>query len=483
VTGAASESRRVPAERPQLDLRALARSGPVHFIGISGAGMSAIAELLLRSGGRVTGSDLQPGETAAALRALGAEIREGHDAGYVAGAVAVVATAAVPSDHVELAAARALGVPVIKRAQALASLVNRGTVVAVAGTHGKTTTTAMATAILTAAELEPTAFVGGRVGDWGGGLRVGSERLFVVEADEYDRSFLTLEPDVAVVTSIEADHLDVYGSVEEVRAAFATFVDALPAEGLLAACADDSGAAQLALAHTASPTLTYGTSPTARLRALDVRPEARGSRFNVMLDGEPLGALSVAAPGLHNVRNALGAYGAARHVGADFDAAARGLAAFHGVARRFQEIGTVRGITFIDDYAHHPTELAVTLAAARTVFPGRRIVALFQPHLFTRTRDFAAEFGAVLARADAVYVTNVYAARERPIAGVSGASIVDAARAAGARELHYVERLADVPAMLVEGLRAGDVCVAMGAGDIDRIARHTFATLAGDGEP
>jgi UDP-N-acetylmuramate--alanine ligase len=477
MTNASSQRRRTTEAWTRIDLRALARTGPVHFVGIAGAGMSALAELVLRTGGRVSGSDLQPGEVGDELRALGAHVWVGHDASYVADAVAVVATSAVPQDHPELAAARERGLPILKRAQALGVLVNPGTVVAVAGTHGKTTTTAMTTAILSEAGLEPTAFVGGRVGGWGSGLRIGADRIFVVEADEYDRSFLTLEPTVAIVTSVEADHLDIYESMDDVEATFVDFARGLPADGLLAACSDDAGAARLAERHAASPTLTYGTGAAALLRAVDVQAHGRGSRFGVALRDERLGTFEVGAPGLHNVRNALGALAAAMHVGADAAAAQRGLAAFGGVARRFQEIGAAGDVLFIDDYAHHPTEVAATLETARAAYPDRRIVALFQPHLYTRTRDFAGEFGVVLTRADAIWITDVYPAREKPIAGVSGELVARAAEAAGARELHYVANLGEVHDALLAALRPGDVCVAMGAGNIDRIARDIHRSL------
>lgn len=459
-----------------IDLRALARTGPVHFMGIAGAGMSALAELILRSGGEVTGCDTHPGVIGGELRARGARIEQGHDTAHVRDVVAVVATSAVPADHPELEAARLRGVPVLKRAQALAALVNRGTVIAIAGTHGKTTTTAMTTAILSEAALDPTAFVGGRVGEWGSGLRVGSEDLFVVEADEYDRSFFTLMPRIAVVTSIEADHLDVFGTLEGVEDAFRDFLTAVPEDGLVIACADDDGARRIAVDQRA-PVLTYGTSDGARLRAVDLEAAGRATRFRVEEGGRPLGEIAVGAAGEHNVRNALGAFAAARHAGADLGAAQRALSAFRGVARRFEEIGVASDIVFIDDYAHHPTEVQATLVAARGTYGGRRLVAVFQPHLYTRTRDFASAFGGALAVADAVRVTDVYAAREQPIAGVTGELIARAAADAGARDVGYESRLDALADRLITELRPGDVCVAMGAGDIGDIARGVFARV------
>ncbi len=462
-----------------LDLRELARSGPVHFVGISGAGVSALAELVLRSGGRATGCDLRSGPAADALRALGAEIVEGHDPSHVSNAVAVVTTAAVPADHPELAAARARGIPVLKRAEALGALVNRGTVVAIAGTHGKTTTTAMTTAILADAGLDPTGFVGGRVPEWGGGLRPGSDRLFVVEADEYDRSFLTLRPDVAVVTTIEADHLDVYGTFEAVEAAFREFVAPVPDQGLIAACVDDAGAKRLLEEAAGARGVGYGLSPEAELRAVDVEARGRGSRFMLVEHGTPLGEVVLGVPGVHNVRNALGAIAAARHVGADLAAIRRALAEFRGVGRRFEALGEAGGVLFVDDYAHHPTEIEATLAAARSAYPERRLVAVFQPHLYSRTRDFAAEFGRALAGADAVWVADIYPAREAPIPGVTGALVADAARAAGAADVHYHADVAELRDALAASLRSGDLCLTLGAGDIDETGRVVRARLEG----
>jgi UDP-N-acetylmuramate--alanine ligase len=458
-----------------IDLRALARREPVHFAGIGGAGMSALAELVLRSGGRVTGCDAKSGPVTDMLAALGAEIFVGHDAAHVTDVAAVVCTSAMPSDHPELAAARAAGIPVLKRAQALGALVNRGTLLAVAGTHGKTTTTAMTAAILTEASLNPTSFVGGTVGAWGSGLRAGSETLFVVEADEYDRSFFTLRPDVVVLTSVEPDHLDVYGTAEAVDEAFRDFVDLLPEQGLLAACADDQGALRV-LEHRGPGSLGYGTSDTASLRAVEVQSVGRGSRFTVRDRGADLGSVDLGAPGLHNVRNALGALAAARHAGADFASAQRALAAFTGVDRRLQELGTAQGVTVIDDYAHHPTEITASIEGCRAAYPGRPVVAVFQPHLFTRTRDFADAFGHALAGADAVWVTDVYPARETPIPGVTGERVAATARTANAA-VEYVEDLDALADLLVRALRPGDVCLVMGAGDIDRVAHEAILRL------
>jgi UDP-N-acetylmuramate--alanine ligase len=463
------------------DLRALARTGAIHFMGISGAGMSALAELIARDGGIVTGCDTKPGAVAESLRTHGVTVGQGHDPEHVSDAVALVMTSAVRPDHPEIMAARARGIPVLKRAQALGSVVNRGVVVAVCGTHGKTTTTAATTAILDAAHLDPTGIVGGRMPEWGGGLRAGSDEIFVVEADEYDRSFLTLRPTAAVVTNVEADHLDIYGDLAGVESAFVDFLRHVRPDGLIAACCDDEGATRVATrAASTQHVLTYGTSDRADLRAIGIRQDGRAMTFTVMDHGSELGELVLRAPGLHNVRNALGAFAAARHAGATFDDARTALATFSGVSRRFSELGTARGITVIDDYAHHPTEIAATLAAARGTYPDRRIIAAFQPHLYSRTREHAVEFGRALAAADIVMVTDIYAAREQPIEGITGMVVSDAATRAGHANVHYSATLADMGHSIRHEMMPGDVVVAMGAGDIDEMAFELFNDLSID---
>jgi UDP-N-acetylmuramate--alanine ligase len=462
---------------PLLDLRAIAQQGrPVHFVGVCGAGMSALAELVLAAGGRVTGCDTHLNQSAERLRQLGAEIWQGHDPAHVEDAIAVVVTAAVSLDTPELATAKALKIPVIKRAVALGSIVNNGTVIAIAGTHGKTTTTAMTAEILDAAALSPTAFVGGHMPGWHGGLRLGATDLFVVEADEYDRSFLTLRPSVAVVTTLEADHLDIYGSFEGVREAFDAFLALVPRDGLIALCGDDAGARTLAKKHQ-STVVTYGIdSKKARFRAIKVEMRGRGSRFVVTDRNEECGEVSLGVPGLHNVRNALGAMVAAMHVDAPFEAVQTALARFHGVGRRFEELGRVNGITVIDDYAHHPTEINATLAAARGAFAGHRLVAVFQPHLFTRTRDFAKEFAAALSAADVAWVTSIYPAREQPIPGVTSELIIKSAKGINL----FKGDLTELAQALQPVLRSGDVVLFMGAGNIDEAARSLLQQLGGE---
>jgi UDP-N-acetylmuramate--alanine ligase len=460
----------------QADLRTLAQTGTVHFVGICGAGMSTLAEMILHVGGRVSGCDTNLTATATRLRDIGAEIFEGHDPAHVENAVAVVTTAAVGMDSPELVAARAMKIPVFKRAQALGSIVNNGTVIAIAGTHGKTTTTAMTAEILDAAALSPTAFVGGHVPGWNGGLRLGATELFVVEADEYDRSFLTLRPSVAVVTTLEADHLDIYGSFEGVKEAFNSFLDLVPRDGLIAVCADDAGAKALTKRKHNADVVTYAIdNQNARYRATKIEMRGRGCRFVVTDRGEECGEVNLGVPGLHNIRNALGAMVAAMQVEAPFSAVQTAFARFHGVGRRFQELGRPRNIAIIDDYAHHPTEVTATLQAARAAYEGHRIIAVFQPHLYSRTRDFASDFASALAAADEAWVTPIYAAREQPIPGVTSELISGAA----ARIKLYEGDVANLATELQPMLRSGDVILFMGAGNIDSAAHALVAQLEG----
>lgn len=455
--------------------RKLAAQGPVHFMGVGGAGMAPLAELVLRAGGCVSGCDLTEGPAVAGLKAKGMKFHLGHDPSHVVGAAALVVTSAVPADHHEPAAAQAAGVPVLKRAAALGQWVDQGTVVGVAGTHGKTTTTAMATHVLERAGLDPTGVVGGHVPSWGGNLRPGGAQVFVVEADEYDRSFLSLRPQVAVVTNVEADHLDTYGDLKGVRSAFAAFAEQVASDGVVWACADDSGAARVGVA-AGERARSYGLSAGAQLRAVDVRFAGTGSAFAVIEDGKRAGELVVPAPGVHNVRNALAAAGVGRSLGAAWSRIRDALASFPGVERRYQLLGDAAGVTVIDDYAHHPTEVAATLAAARRANPDRRLVAVFQPHLYSRTRDFFEQFGRALGAADAVWVTDVYPAREPPLPGVDGEIVAEAVAGRASRVAYHPE-LATLAPPVARELAPGDVCVVMGAGSIEGAGREILSLL------
>ena len=436
---------------------------PVHFVGIAGAGMSALAELLVRRGATVTGCDNSLAG-AADLKRLGLSLQEGHDPRHVEGARAVVVTSAVPKNHPELERARALGIPVIRRAEALGEAVAGTTLVAVAGTHGKTTTTVLTTEALRAAGLDATGVVGGRVGSWGGNLSEGGEDVFVVEADEYDRSFLALAPTIAVVTNVEADHLDIYRDLEDIRQTFAQFVRGARK---IVLCADDTGANTLDLPLGAE-IFRYGiASPDARVRAARLELSPDSSRYAVEFDDETLGEVRLPVPGRHNVLNSLAAIATGLALGATVESMANGLSRFAGVERRFQRLGETGGIAIVDDYAHNPTKVRAALETARVAFPGRRLIAAFQPHLFTRTRDFAREFGESLSVADVVLLTEIYPAREKPIEGVTSGLVADGLRAAGKEVAWRGERsaLADALAGIV---RQGDVVVTIGAGDITR---------------
>ena len=450
-------------------------SRPVHFVGIGGAGMSALAELLQNRGAVVSGCDIAP-EGAADLGRHGIQVLSGHDPAHLDRVRAVVVTSAVPKDHPEVMRARELGIPVIRRAEALGEAVSGAPVIAVAGTHGKTTTTVMTTEALVAAGLSPTGLAGGRVSAWHGNLRVGNNSLFVVEADEYDRSFLALTPTVAVVTNVESDHLDIYADLADIRHAFEQF--AAPARTAVV-CADDAGSSTLDIPSSAER-LPYGiSSDAARLAAYDIMSVEGRLRFLVRLDGTEIGELALRVPGMHNVRNALAAIGAGLSVGTTLEAMRGGLEAFEGVERRFQRLGAVRGVQVVDDYAHHPTEIIATLDAARAAFPGRRLIAAFQPHLFTRTRDFADAFGTALSRADLVFLTEIYPAREQPLPGVTSALVADALRKAG-RAAEWVGERSALADALAATAREGDVVLTLGAGDITHTGTELLQRLGAE---
>jgi UDP-N-acetylmuramate--alanine ligase len=436
---------------------------PVHFVGIAGAGMRALAELLARRGVKVTGCDANPGDTDD-LEELGINVLAGHDPQHVVGAREIVVTSAMAKDHPELARARELGIPITRRAEALGRAVADAKVVGIAGTHGKTTTTVMTTSALAAAGLHPTGLAGGRVAEWKGNLHYESDELFVVEADEYDRSFLSLSPTIAVVTNIEADHLDIYRDLAEISSTFSRFVRGAV---VIVLCADDRGANGLEVPPSAE-VIRYGIhSPDARLIASDIRSIGQSTNFVVSYDAKPLGGVALRVPGAHNVRNALAAIGAGLALGVTLEAMRDGLLQFSGVERRFQRLCDVAGVTIVDDYAHHPTEIEATLQAARESYPGRRIVAAFQPHLFSRTRDFAEAFGRALAKADSVFLAEIYPAREKPIAGITS-DLVAASLARAGRPATWQGTRAELASALFDFVSEGDVVITIGAGDITR---------------
>jgi UDP-N-acetylmuramate--alanine ligase len=449
-----------------------ADSRPIHFVGIAGAGMSALAELFTLRGVLVTGCDAHP-ENAPDLARRGIAVQSGHAPSHVEGARALVVTSAMPKNHPELVRARELGLPVIRRAEALGEATAGTTLVGVAGTHGKSTTTVLTTEALAAAGLEPTGYVGARVTSWDGNLRPGSSAHFVVEADEYDRSFLALAPTVAVVTNIEADHMDIYADLDDLRRTFAQYVRGAR---YVVLCADDPEANRIPTPPSAE-VIRYGlSSPDARLRATDIRRAGLGNRFTVVYDGKAVGDVALSVPGEHNIRHALAALAVGLGLGATVPQMAAGIAAFKGVERRFQLLGEAAGALVVDDYAHHPTEVRATIEAARAAAPGRRLVIAFQPHLFSRTRDLAREFAEALALADLVYLLDIYPSREQPVAGVTSALIADAMRALGRAPAWTGSRPA-LAAALAPNVRAGDVIVTMGAGDVTRSGPELLASL------
>ncbi|MDR1264540.1 MAG: UDP-N-acetylmuramate--L-alanine ligase [Propionibacteriaceae bacterium] len=453
--------------------------GRIHFIGVGGAGVSGLARLYHDLGATVSGSDQADSPLLDALAAAGLRVWAGHDAARMnlAGRPdTVVYSSAVPPDDIELAAARAGGARLWRRATALARLAKGRRTVAVAGSHGKTTTTAMVVAALTAAGRDPGFVIGATLASDGRGAAWGRDREFVIEADESDGSFLEYPAEIAVITTIDADHLDHWGTVEAYRAGFESFATG-PAVRLVVAGADDPGAAWLAdrLRAQGRPVVTYGQAPGADWRLS--RPSLDGLRPSAQLTtADWSGRLQLAVPGIHNLANAAAAVAVGAALGADPAALTAGLADFPGTERRFQPRGQAGGVTVFDDYAHHPTELRATLAAARTVTRGRVVVA-FQPHLFSRTRDFADGFGAALAQADQVVVSDVYPAREQPLPGVSGALVAQAVADHGGQVV-YVERLGDLALALAGLARPGDLVLLAGAGSITTVADDLLARLA-----
>jgi UDP-N-acetylmuramate--alanine ligase len=441
----------------------------LHFVGIGGIGMSGMAEILLHQGFTISGSDESLGETTERLSRLGATIFKGHLASNIEGADVVVYTSAVHAeDNVETREAMARKIPVIKRSEMLAELMRMKYGIAIAGTHGKTTTTTITGMVVMQGGFDPTIMVGGRVHSFDQtNAVVGKGDIMIVEADEYDRTFLKLSPSLVVITNIDTDHLDIYADIDDIKAAFVEFASKVPFYGALVVCLDDPMVRNI-LPKITRRTLTYGLTPQAQLRATDIVTDGMSSRFHVQLNREDLGEVTLQVPGEHNVRNALGAIGIGLELKMPFADIAKGISRFSGVIRRFQIKGTAQDVVVIDDYAHHPTEVQATLQAARAGWKDSRIIAVFQPHLYSRTRDLYNEFGSSFFDADVMVVTDVYPAREQPIEGISGKLIADTASDFGHQHVIYVPDKKDVPAKLHDIARPGDVVITMGAGDIYR---------------
>ena len=450
----------------------------IHFVGIGGSGMSGIAEVLLNLGYQISGSDLAQNAATLRLASLGATVVLGHAPQNVAGANAVVVSTAVSNSNPEVQAARAARVPVVPRALMLAELMRLKQGIAVAGTHGKTTTTSLVASVLAEAGLDPTFVIGGRLTSAGANARLGQGEFIVVEADESDASFLNLQPVIAVITNIDADHMETYGhDFARLKQAFIEFTQHLPFYGNAILCADDAAVRQI-MPFVSKPIVTYGFAEDAQVRALAVVADHGRMRFKVRREGRA-GDLEIVLnlPGMHNVQNALAAVAVATELGLDDTAIVLALAAFKGVGRRFQRYGEIvlakgGSFTLIDDYGHHPVEMAATIAAARGAFPGRRLVLAFQPHRFTRTRDCFEDFVRVLSTVDALVLGEVYAAGEAPIVAADGRALARALRVAGRVEPVFVEQVGEMASAILRVAQDGDVVVAMGAGSIGGVPRE-----------
>ena len=457
----------------------------IHFVGVGGAGMSGIAEILHNLGYAVSGSDQSASATTRRLAGLGIRVHIGHDAAHIAGAEAVVTSTAVKGDNPEVIAARARHVPVVPRAVMLAELMRLKQGIAIAGTHGKTTTTSLVTSVLAQAGLDPTFVIGGRLNAAGANSRLGSGDYIVVEADESDASFLNLLPVMAVVTNIDADHMDTYGhDFAKLKQAFIEFIHRMPFYGAAVLCSDDPGVRSI-MPMISRPIVSYGFGADAMVRAVDVRAEAGAMHFTVQRrNGVTMPELQVVLnlPGEHNVLNALATIAVATELELPDAPVVQGLAEFRGVDRRFQRYGELPAadggrFTLVDDYGHHPVEMAATLAAARGAFPGRRLVLAFQPHRYTRTRDCFEDFVKVIGSADAVLLAEVYSAGEAPIVAADGRALARALRVAGKVDPVFVDDIAAMPQTIAEQVRAGDVVVAMGAGSIGAVPQQLVDLL------
>ena len=450
------------------------RVNNIHFVGIGGSGMSPIAEVMLNLGYRISGSDLSSNVATRRLADLGANVMLGHAAQNIDGVDVLVTSTAVKYDNPEVLAARARQIPVVPRATMLGELMRLKRGIAIAGTHGKTTTTSLVASVLAEGGLDPTFVIGGRLTSVGANARVGQGDFIVVEADESDASFLSLSPVIEVITNIDADHMETYGhSFAKLKQAFVEFTQRLPFYGVAVLCLDDQNLREI-MPFIAKPMTTYGFHPDAKVRAVDAKAVDGVMQFTVLQDGYAPLAVSLNQPGMHNVQNACAAIAIARELGVADEATQRALAGFTGVGRRFTRHGEVAcasggSFTLVDDYGHHPVETAATLAAARGAYPGRRLVLAFQPHRFSRTRDLFDDFVKVLSTVDALVLAEVYAAGEMPIVGADGRALAHALRVAGKVMPLFVEEINDMPDAIRQIARDGDVVITMGAGSISAV--------------
>jgi UDP-N-acetylmuramate--alanine ligase len=461
----------------------MGRTRTIHFVGIGGAGMAGIAEVLLNLGYHVRGSDVKLSAVTERLASLGAEVHEGHAAEHLGEVDVVVVSSAVAADNPEVLAAHASRIPVIQRAEMLGELMRFRYGIAIAGTHGKTTTTSLIASVLAEGGVDPTFVIGGRLLSANANAKLGGGRYLVAEADESDASFLHLQPMIAVVTNIDADHLGSYeGNLGRLKQGFLEFLHNLPFYGLAVLCGDDDNTREVSR-DLGRRVVSYGLGDAVDLRAFDIERHGLKTRFKVQSAerSQPL-QIELNLPGLHNVRNALAAIAVAAELGIDDAALCRALAEFSGIDRRLQVLGVVNTdagrVTFVDDYGHHPTEIAATVAAARDAWPGRRLVVVFQPHRYSRTLALLDDFAQVLSNVDALVLTNVYAAGETPLAGADGKSLARAVRVRGAVEPIFIEELGELPGVLAQIMRADDVVLTLGAGSIGTAALGLPRALA-----
>ncbi len=439
----------------------------IHFVGIGGIGMSGIAELLLNLKFEVSGSDIAESDIISRLRSFGARIEIGHRRENLGSAQVVVYSSAVGLDNPECIAAKEKRLPVIPRAEMLAELMRMKHSIAIAGTHGKTTTTSMLATILDVADLDPTAIIGGKLDIFGSNARLGDGEILVAEADESDRSFLKLAPIIAVVTNIEREHMDCYRDLEDILDTYVQFLNKVPFFGFNMVCLDNENVQQI-LPRLERKVITYGSHTQALYRFTDPEFEGMNTRFAAHRGSQTLGKISLSVPGIHNCLNALAAIGTAVELGIDFATVKKGIQAYKGVQRRTHLRGESKGIMIMDDYGHHPTEIRMTLQAIKNSFPDRRLVVVFQPHRFSRTRDLFDDFVTSFYDASRVYITEIYAASEKPIEGVTGRALSESMREHGHRDVHYVEQKESIPRTVYPELRNGDIVLFLGAGDVWR---------------
>ena len=439
----------------------------LHFIGIGGIGMSGIAEILLDQGFKVSGSDRTLSEVTKRLQDLGAITFEGHHASNIANDVdTVVYSSAVQPDNPEILEAQRRKIPIVRRAEMLAEVMRLKYGIGIAGTHGKTTTTSMTSLVLMEGGLDPTVIVGGKLSGLGGtNARLGRGEFIVVEADEYDRSFLSISPTVAVLTTLETDHLDCYRDLEDIKSAFIQFANKVPFYGFIVVCLDEPALLDIMPNLSKKKIITYGLNPQADVQAVDIRHKDNTTTFALIHGNEELGIITLQVPGNHNVQNSLGAIAVGLALGVPFEKIKSGIEKFAGVYRRWEKKGEVNGVAVYDDYAHHPTECRATLSGVKSGWR-RRIVCVFQPHLYSRTRDFYEDFGKSFLLSDVLVVTDIYPAREEPIQGVTGELIVNAAKQFGHKDVHYISDKKQVPTFLKSVVKKGDIVITMGAGDI-----------------